>query len=56
MRHYEVILVLKNAPPARKGVIAKDPVEAITKAVAAVEGAVVSDVERVIALGTVDIT
>lgn len=55
MKHYEVIIMVKNAQPIRKGVIAKDVIEAINKAIASVEDAGVADVERVMALGVVDI-
>ena len=56
MKHFEVFILVKNGAPARKGVIAKDAIEAINKAVAAVEGAAVGDVDRVVQLGIVDVT
>lgn len=46
----------KEGAPVRKGVLAKDISEAISKAIAAVEGATISDVDRAFKLGVVDIT
>ena len=53
-KHFEII-VLKNGAAVRKGVVAADIVEAINKAIQAVDGATVADVDRAVQTGVVDI-